>query len=122
MFAHILDHCIFSARWKDRTKRVAFGVVAFLIVANFWWFRGVAWGIEGPINDHRGLLWRKVRVFRSWFAPGADGLWDRHGTFIMHEGIPHQLDWTDRTVCSGSICSFGFAMSHWLDYTIEFLS
>ena len=82
MFAHILDHCIFSARWKDRTKRVTFGVVAFLIVANFWWFRGVAWGIEGPVDEHWGLLWRNVRFFFR-LAFGADRFWDRHGTFII---------------------------------------
>ncbi|KAG1782405.1 glycosyltransferase family 39 protein [Suillus placidus] len=60
MLAHLLDHFIFSARWKDSTKRVAFGVCAFLIVGNFWWFRKMAWGIDGPINDHWGLLWRKT--------------------------------------------------------------
>lgn len=69
MFAHVLDHCVFLARWKDRTKRVAFGVVAILIVANFWWFRGLAWGIKGPVNDHWGLLWRKVCIrFRVLFG------------------------------------------------------
>jgi dolichyl-phosphate-mannose-protein mannosyltransferase len=60
MLAHLLDHFIFSARWKDNTKRVSFGICAFLIVGNFWWFRGMAWGIDGPINDHWGLLWRKT--------------------------------------------------------------
>ena len=60
MFAHVLDHCIFSAQWKEKTKRVGFGIVALLIVANFWWFRGLAWGVAGPINDHWGLQWRKV--------------------------------------------------------------
>ncbi|KIM58534.1 glycosyltransferase family 39 protein [Scleroderma citrinum Foug A] len=59
MFAHVLDHCIFSAQWKEKTKRVGFGIVALLIVANFWWFRGLAWGVAGPINDHWGLQWRK---------------------------------------------------------------
>jgi hypothetical protein len=28
------------------------------------WFRGMAFGITGPIKDHRGLKWRKVS--RSW--------------------------------------------------------
>ncbi|KAG1863599.1 glycosyltransferase family 39 protein [Suillus subalutaceus] len=60
MLAHLLDHFIFSARWKESTKRAAFGICAFLIVGNFWWFRGMAWGIDGPINDHWGLLWRKA--------------------------------------------------------------
>lgn len=88
MFAHILDHCVFSAQWKDHTKRVAFGIVAFLIVANFWWFKGVAWGIEGPVNDHWGLQWRKVRVCRSRPDSGVDGdLLASRGTFITHEGM-----------------------------------
>ncbi|EGN95845.1 glycosyltransferase family 39 protein [Serpula lacrymans var. lacrymans S7.3] len=46
MFSHLLDHFIFSSRrWKEKTKK------------NF--FRGLAWGIDGPINEHWGLLWRK---------------------------------------------------------------
>lgn len=59
MSAHVMDHCIFSARWKEKTKRILFGVTAFAIVANFWWFRGMAWGIEGPVNEYWGLQWRK---------------------------------------------------------------
>ncbi|KAI6103674.1 glycosyltransferase family 39 protein [Pisolithus sp. B1] len=59
MFAHVMDHCIFSARWKEKTKRLVFGVTTFAIVANFWWFRGMAWGIEGPVNEYWGLQWRK---------------------------------------------------------------
>ncbi|KAI6124705.1 glycosyltransferase family 39 protein [Pisolithus croceorrhizus] len=60
MFAHVMDHCIFSARWKEKTKRLVFGVTTFAIVANFWWFRGMAWGIEGPVNEYWGLQWRKL--------------------------------------------------------------
>lgn len=71
MFAHVLDHCVFSARWKDHTKHVAFGTVAFLIVANFWWFKALAWGIDGPINDHWGLMWRKVRLLSFLTWPGV---------------------------------------------------
>lgn len=59
MFGHVIDHCVFSARWKEKTKRVVFGVATFAIVANFWWFRGMAWGIEGPVNEYWGLQWRK---------------------------------------------------------------
>lgn len=104
MFAHILDHCIFSARWKDHTKRVAFGVVAFLIVANFWWFKGMAWGIEGPINEHWGLLWRKVKCF-SLTRSGAVLMvasYDRVGIFTMHDSTgvdghstPYRLEGQD---------------------------
>src|SRR6267154_6301343 len=61
MAAHMLDHFVFTARrLSERTKSIIFGLVVFAIVANFWWFRGVAWGISGPINDHWGLGWRKV--------------------------------------------------------------
>ncbi|KAK7455307.1 Dolichyl-phosphate-mannose--protein mannosyltransferase 2 [Stygiomarasmius scandens] len=60
MLAHMLDHFIFSPkRWRQKTKAIAFGVCATLIFGTFWWFRGVAFGIDGPINDHWGLLWRK---------------------------------------------------------------
>ncbi|TCD70275.1 Protein O-mannosyltransferase 2 [Steccherinum ochraceum] len=60
MFAHMIDHFIFSSRrLNERTKWIAFGVITGLLVASFWWFKGVAFGIDGPINDHWGLHWRK---------------------------------------------------------------
>ncbi|PFH46089.1 glycosyltransferase family 39 protein [Amanita thiersii Skay4041] len=60
MFAHVLDHVVFSSRrFTEKTKWIAFGIIAGLIVCTFWWFRGVAFGIDGPVNDHWGLLWRK---------------------------------------------------------------
>ncbi|KAI0320711.1 glycosyltransferase family 39 protein [Amylostereum chailletii] len=59
MFGHLLDHFLFTARrLTEKTKSIAFGVAVFLIVSSFWWFRGVAWGIDGPIDDHWGLGWR----------------------------------------------------------------
>ena len=61
MLGHLLDHFIFSSqRYTTKTKAICFGVCAFLIVGTFWWFRGMAFGIEGPISKHKGLLWRKV--------------------------------------------------------------
>lgn len=66
MLAHVLDHFIFSARnLTQRTKAIVFGAIAFIIVATFWWFSGVAFGINGPVNNHWGLQWRKVS-FRSF--------------------------------------------------------
>ncbi|KAF9532737.1 glycosyltransferase family 39 protein [Crepidotus variabilis] len=60
MFAHVLDHFIFSSRRLSfKTKSISFGVISFIIFATFWWFKGVAFGIKGPINDHKGLGWRK---------------------------------------------------------------
>lgn len=68
MLAHVLDHFIFSARHlSQRTKSITFGVIAFIIIGIFWWFKGVAFGIDGPVSNHWGLQWRKVRFFFSPF-------------------------------------------------------
>ncbi|KAH8798445.1 glycosyltransferase family 39 protein [Flagelloscypha sp. PMI_526] len=62
MFAHIFDHFVFSSpRFSQQTKAIVFGVLAFAIVSVFWWFSGLAFGVEGPIKDEWGLGWR-----RSW--------------------------------------------------------
>jgi hypothetical protein len=61
MLAHLLDHFMFSSgRLTRKAKSTIFGICAFAIVGSFWWFKGLAFGIDGPINDHKGLLWRKV--------------------------------------------------------------
>ena len=63
MMAHLLDHFVFTAkRLTERTKWIVFGAVSFTIFATFWWFKGLAFGIDGPINEHWGLQWRKVRT------------------------------------------------------------
>jgi dolichyl-phosphate-mannose-protein mannosyltransferase len=68
MAAHMLDHFVFTARrLSERTKSITFALIAFAIVANFWWFRAVAWGIDGPINDYWGLGWRQVRLSLFFF-------------------------------------------------------
>jgi len=60
MLAHLMDHCFFtSRRFADRTKSIIFGVSAFTIVAVFWWFRAVAWGINGPVHEYEGRGWRE---------------------------------------------------------------
>ncbi|KIL67087.1 glycosyltransferase family 39 protein [Amanita muscaria Koide BX008] len=60
MFAHLLDHFVFSSkRLSTKTKTIVFGIVTGTIVLTFWWFKGLAFGIEGPINDYWGLQWRK---------------------------------------------------------------
>ncbi|KAJ7284717.1 glycosyltransferase family 39 protein [Mycena rebaudengoi] len=60
MTAHLLDHFIFSARRLTlRTKWIAFGICAGSVLFCFWWFKAVAFGIDGPITEHKGLLWRK---------------------------------------------------------------
>ena len=63
MVGHLLDHFVFkSRRLKERTKWIVFGLYASAIFCTFWWFRGAAWGIDGPVKEHWGLLWRKVRL------------------------------------------------------------
>jgi dolichyl-phosphate-mannose-protein mannosyltransferase len=63
MLAHLLDHFIFSSRrYTPDTKAIWFGICAFSIVGTFWWFKGMAFGIDGPIAEHTGLLWRNVGV------------------------------------------------------------
>lgn len=70
MLSHVLDHFIFSSRrYTKKTKNIVFGVLAFIVVFNFWWFKGLAFGIHGPIGDYKGLQWRKVCDFffiSSW--------------------------------------------------------
>ncbi|EPS95451.1 hypothetical protein FOMPIDRAFT_71065 [Fomitopsis schrenkii] len=59
--AHVLDHFVFtSRRLSEKTKWIIFSTVAFLIFATFWWFKGVAFGIDGPIGEHWGLKWRST--------------------------------------------------------------
>jgi dolichyl-phosphate-mannose-protein mannosyltransferase len=61
MVGHLFDHFIFkSRRIKETTKWAIFGIASGIVIGVFWWFRGVAFGIEGPIKEHKGLLWRKV--------------------------------------------------------------
>ncbi|KAJ7746290.1 glycosyltransferase family 39 protein [Mycena metata] len=61
MFGHMLDHFIFASRRLGFTaKGVAFGICASAVIGTFWWFKGVAFGIDGPILEHKGLLWRKT--------------------------------------------------------------
>ena len=61
MTGHMIDQFIFrSRRLQDRGKNIAFGIIVFILFATFWWFKGVAFGIEGPAQEHWGLKWRKV--------------------------------------------------------------
>lgn len=56
----LLDHFIFAKRtgFRERTKIAVFSVCFVAIVGVWWWFRSVAWGIEGPVNDQKGMKWR----------------------------------------------------------------
>lgn len=62
LLGHLLDHFVFSsARLTPRAKKLAFGAYAAAVVGVFFWFKGVSFGIDGPIEEHWGLRWR-----RSW--------------------------------------------------------
>ncbi|KAJ7704861.1 glycosyltransferase family 39 protein [Mycena rosella] len=67
MFGHVIDHFVFSARRvPPAAKAAVFGICAAAIVGTFWWFKGVAFGIDGPIREHTGLLWRKTwNIYRE---------------------------------------------------------
>ncbi|KAG8988241.1 Protein O-mannosyltransferase 2 [Tulasnella sp. 427] len=61
MLGHFFDHFIFSARrLSERVKTAAFIVLYVVIVGVWWWFKDIAFGVEGPIADHWGLGWRKT--------------------------------------------------------------
>lgn len=75
----MLDHFILSNKYfKERTRAIAFAICATAIVGvvssdnvrmmsylftysslllQWWWFRMIAWGMEGPVP--KGLKWRK---------------------------------------------------------------
>lgn len=60
MLGHLLDHFFFSARWLGtRGKIITFAICASSIIGCFWWFRAMAWGMEGPVGDYWGMGWRK---------------------------------------------------------------
>lgn len=81
----MVDHFVFSSRrFSQKTKSIVFGVIAGTIVGMFWWFKGAAFGMEGPIKDHWGMQWRKVRqttLFR--FTCVTDVYLNRAGTSTL---------------------------------------
>jgi hypothetical protein len=83
MLAHMVDHFVFtSRRLSEKTKWISFGVSAAAIVLTFWWWKGVAFGIDGPINEHWGLQWRKVSL-----PLGDEGIQNADGFFPVVEHI-----------------------------------
>lgn len=62
MLAHFFDHFVFTARrLSENVKTGVFIFTYVTIVGVWWWFKDIAMGVEGPIADHWGLGWRKVR-------------------------------------------------------------
>lgn len=60
MTGHMVDHFVFrSRRLNESIKWAVFFAFAGTIIGVWWWFKGIAIGITGPIADHKGLLWRK---------------------------------------------------------------
>lgn len=80
MLVHLLDHFLWNAstaRYRirpsrsssasaaqaraplsDLTKNVTFTLIAGAVVGVFWFFRGTAWGMDGPIVKKNGIKWR----------------------------------------------------------------
>jgi dolichyl-phosphate-mannose-protein mannosyltransferase len=64
-----LDHLFFGNPRDNRpqSRRLAWFVVWTLaVVVNFWWFKDLALGVHGNINDHKGWKWRS-----SWNVSNA---------------------------------------------------
>ncbi len=55
----MLDHFIFaSTKRSRRSKLIWFTVWTGAILGSFWWFKDLALGVRGPINEHKGWAWR----------------------------------------------------------------
>lgn len=65
MVGHLFNHFVFAARISEKTKWIVFAAAVSVIVGVFWWFRGIAFGITGPIGDYWGLGWRKVGLLHA---------------------------------------------------------
>ena len=59
MAGHVLNHLIFdSQRLSPGARFIWFIIWTGSVIINFWWFKDFALGIYGPVNDHKGWLWR----------------------------------------------------------------
>ena len=65
MMGHVLDHIFFSSQRSPVTKLAWFVFWAGGVIVSFWWFKDLALGVHGPINEHWGLKWRD-----SWNVSG----------------------------------------------------
>lgn len=63
---HVLDLFFFSSKRSASTKIVWFVIWAGAVLVQFWWFKGLALGVHGPIDKHWGLKWRS-----SWNVSGC---------------------------------------------------
>jgi dolichyl-phosphate-mannose-protein mannosyltransferase len=70
MAGHVLETFFFgSPKRSFRAKLVWFAIWTGAVVLSFWWFKDLALGIYGPVNEHKGWRWR-----RSWNVSDARGL------------------------------------------------
>lgn len=59
MAGHMLELLVFSSTKRSNlAKNIWFIVLTGLVVGNFWWFKDLALGIYGPVNNHTGWMWR----------------------------------------------------------------
>lgn len=59
MAGHILDHFFFASPTRSHTKKLIwFTVWAGVVILCFWWFKDLALGIYGNVNNHWGWGWR----------------------------------------------------------------
>ncbi|AAW45848.1 hypothetical protein CNBJ1540 [Cryptococcus deneoformans B-3501A] len=59
MAGHILDHFFFASSTRSHTKKLIwFAVWAGVVILSFWWFKDLALGISGNVNNHWGWGWR----------------------------------------------------------------
>jgi dolichyl-phosphate-mannose-protein mannosyltransferase len=42
-----------------RVRTIWFAIWAGAVIINFWWFKDLALGIHGNVNDHKGWKWRE---------------------------------------------------------------
>jgi dolichyl-phosphate-mannose-protein mannosyltransferase len=60
MFGHVLDHIFFSSKRSHTSQLAWFVFWTGAVVLSFWWFKDLALGVHGPINDHKGWQWRST--------------------------------------------------------------
>ncbi len=66
MIGHLIDHFVFTARRLNENVKTGVFIACYVVVVGvWWWFRGIAFGMEGPIADHTGLGWRTVRNYST---------------------------------------------------------
>jgi dolichyl-phosphate-mannose-protein mannosyltransferase len=59
MAGHVLETAIFgSPKRSPLAKLVWFVLWTGSVVVSFWWFKDLALGVHGPINEHKGWRWR----------------------------------------------------------------